>query len=126
MLKVQYFKNPNIARHIYNRFLAAYVKFPWNDVVPHYFDRIVYGDFFMGMHRYYTILPSSYYGDGKGRTYDRKMGISKCSIAKAFVTFGIFSNIGILLTFIDVSYIRCWQGGQECNQRKFRIIFLWC
>jgi hypothetical protein len=26
MLKVQYFKNPNIAEHLYNRFLVAYEK----------------------------------------------------------------------------------------------------
>jgi hypothetical protein len=72
MLKVQYFKHPNIARHLYNRFLAAYGKLSWNDEVPHYFDRLFYAYFFMGMHPDYTNLPSSYYGVGKGRTYDQK------------------------------------------------------
>jgi hypothetical protein len=37
MLKVQYFKHPDIARHLYNRNLVAYGKFSWNDEVPHYF-----------------------------------------------------------------------------------------
>jgi hypothetical protein len=72
MLKVQYFKHPNIAGHLYNRFLAAYGKLSWNDEVPHYFARLFYAEFFMGMHPDYTSLPSSYYGVGKGRTYDQK------------------------------------------------------
>jgi hypothetical protein len=37
MLKVQYFKHPHLAEHLYNRFLAAYGKLPWNDEVPNYF-----------------------------------------------------------------------------------------
>ena len=72
MLKVQYFKHPNIAGHLYNIFLAAYEKFLWNDEVPHYFDRHFYAEFFMDMHPDYTSLPSNYYGDGKGQIYDRK------------------------------------------------------
>ena len=67
MLKVQYFKHPNIVGHLYNRFLVAYEKFSWNNDVPHYF-----GEFFLYMHPDYTSLPSKYYGIGKGRTYDRK------------------------------------------------------
>ena len=38
MLKVQYFKHPEIAHHLYDRLLAAYGIFPWNDEVPHYFE----------------------------------------------------------------------------------------
>jgi hypothetical protein len=72
MLKVQYFKHPDIAGHLYNRFLAAYGKLSWNDEVPHYFARHFYAEFFMDMHPDYTSLPSDYYGVGKGQTYDRK------------------------------------------------------
>ena len=46
MLKVQYFKHPEIVHHLYDRFLAAYGRFPWNDEVPHYFARFFYADFF--------------------------------------------------------------------------------
>ena len=46
MLKVQYFKHPEIAHHLYDRFLAAYGRFPWNDEVPHYFVRFFYVEFF--------------------------------------------------------------------------------
>jgi hypothetical protein len=42
MLKVQYFKHPHLAEHLYNRFLAAYGKFAWNDEVPHYFARHIF------------------------------------------------------------------------------------
>jgi hypothetical protein len=45
MLKVKYFKHPNIVGHLYNRFLVAYGKFSWNDDVPHYFARHFYADF---------------------------------------------------------------------------------
>ena len=72
MLKVQYFKHPNIAGHLYNRFLVVYGKLLWNDEVPHYFARHFYAEFFMDMHTDYTILPSNYYGAGKGQTYDWK------------------------------------------------------
>jgi len=46
MLKVQYFKHPNIAGHIYKRFLAAYGRFPWNDEVLIYFARLFYAEIF--------------------------------------------------------------------------------
>ena len=39
MIKVQYFKHPKIAHHLYDRLLVAYGRFPWNDEVPHYFAR---------------------------------------------------------------------------------------
>jgi hypothetical protein len=72
MLKVQYFKHPNINVHIYDRFLAPYGRFPWNDEVPHYFERFVYVEFFENMHPNYTDLPSNYYGVGKGHVYNWK------------------------------------------------------
>ena len=46
MLKVQYFKYPEIAHHLYDRFLESYGIFPWNDEVPHYFARFFYAEFF--------------------------------------------------------------------------------
>jgi hypothetical protein len=72
MLKVQYFKHPHLAEHLYNRFLAAYGKFSWNDEVPHYFARHFFADFFLQMKPDYTSLPSKYYGTRKGCTYNRK------------------------------------------------------
>jgi hypothetical protein len=72
MLKVQYFKHPHLAEHLYNRFLAAYGKLSWNDEVPHYFARHFFAEFFLQMKPDYTSLPSNYYGTGKGRTYNCK------------------------------------------------------
>jgi hypothetical protein len=72
MLKVKYFKHPDLAEHLYNRFLAAYGKLSWNDEVPHYFARHFFAEFFLHMKPDYTSLPSKYYGTGKGRTYNRK------------------------------------------------------
>jgi hypothetical protein len=66
MLKVQYFKHPNIVGHLCNRFFAAYGKLVWNYEVSHYFARLFYAEFSMGMHLDYNILLSSYYGAGKG------------------------------------------------------------
>jgi len=34
MLKVQYFKHPNVAHYLYDRYLAAYGRLPWNNEVP--------------------------------------------------------------------------------------------
>ena len=64
MLKVQYFKHPEIAHHLYGRF-------PWNDEVPHYFVRFFYAEFFLNMNPNYTDV-SKFYGVGKGRTYERE------------------------------------------------------
>jgi hypothetical protein len=72
MPRVQYFKHPHFAGHLYNRFLAAYGKLSWNDEVPHYFARHFFTEFFLQMKPDYTNLPSKYYGPGKGRTYNRK------------------------------------------------------
>ena len=41
-LKVQYFKHPNIAHYLYDRYLAAYGRLPWNDEVPLYFENLFY------------------------------------------------------------------------------------
>lgn len=42
ILKVKYFKHPNIANLLYDRFLAVYGKIPWNDEVPIYFAKFFY------------------------------------------------------------------------------------
>ena len=42
MLKVKYFKHPNIACYLYDRHLAAYGRLPWNDDVPVYFAQMFY------------------------------------------------------------------------------------
>ena len=49
MLKVQYFKHPNIARYMYDRHLAPYGKLSWNDEVLVYFKQMFYIEFFWGM-----------------------------------------------------------------------------
>jgi hypothetical protein len=72
MLKVQYFKHPHIAHHLYDRFLAAYGRLPWNDEVTCYFSRFIYADCFEDMEPDYTNIPSIYYGVGKGQTYNRR------------------------------------------------------
>ena len=54
MLKVQYFKHPESAHHLYDRFLAAYGRLPWNDEVPHYFARFFYAEFFLNIKPDYT------------------------------------------------------------------------
>ena len=72
MLKVQYFKHPNIARYLYDRHLAAYGRLPWNDEVLVYFAQMFYAEFFLGMKPNYNDLPSEFFGLGKGRLYDRK------------------------------------------------------
>ena len=69
-LKVQYFKHPELAHFLYDRFLAAYGRLPWNDEVPNYFARFFYADFFLGMNPDYTDIHSDFYGVGKGRIYN--------------------------------------------------------
>ena len=45
-LKVQYFKHPELAHFLYDRFLAAYGRFPWNDEVSNYFSKFFMTIFF--------------------------------------------------------------------------------
>ena len=71
-LKVQYFKHPELAHFLYDRFLAAYGRFPWNDEVPNYFARFFYAEFFLGIKPDYTDIHSEFYGVRKGRIYNRK------------------------------------------------------
>ena len=46
MLKVQYFKHPKIALHLYDIFLDSYGILSWNDEVTHYFARFFYAELF--------------------------------------------------------------------------------
>ena len=68
---MRYFKHPEIAHHLYDRFLAAYGIFPWNNEVPHYFTIFFYAEFFLNMNPDYTYV-SKFYGVGKGRTYEKE------------------------------------------------------
>lgn len=68
MLKVQYFKHPEIAHNLYDQFLAAYDRLPWNDEAPHYFAQFIYVEFFEHMKLDYIDLPSKFYGVGKCQT----------------------------------------------------------
>ena len=47
MLKVQYFKHPNIARYLYDSHLAAYGRLPWNDEVPVFLHKCFMQNFFL-------------------------------------------------------------------------------
>ena len=42
MLKVQYFKHPDIAHYLYDKHLVAYGRLPWNDEVSLYFEKLFY------------------------------------------------------------------------------------
>ena len=69
-LKITRFNDPLIAPHIYSRFLCAYGKFPNNDEVPQYFVKMLIVEFRFNMDLDYTDTGSSFYGAGKGRTYE--------------------------------------------------------
>ena len=45
-LKVQYFKHSELAHFLYDRFLPAYGRLPWNDEVPNYFSSFFMPIFF--------------------------------------------------------------------------------
>ena len=70
-LKIARFNDPNIAPHIYEKFLYAYEKFPNNDEVPQYFVRMLVAQFRDHMDPNYTDTRSKFYGAGKGRTYEQ-------------------------------------------------------
>ena len=70
-LNIARFNDPLIAPHIYSRFLCAYGKFPNNDEVPQYFIKMLIENFWFHMDPDYTNTGSSFYGAGKGRTYER-------------------------------------------------------
>jgi hypothetical protein len=72
MLKVQYFKHPNIIHYLYDLFLATYGRLLWNEKVPHYFSRFIYVNFFENLNIDYTYLPYKYYSVEKSWTYNRR------------------------------------------------------
>ena len=67
MLKVHYFKNSNIAGHLYDRNHATYGRIPWNEEVLIYFAKL-----FLGMKPNYNDLPSECFGPGKGQLCDHR------------------------------------------------------
>ena len=71
-LKVQYFKDPKIAHHLYDQFVVAYGRFPWNDEASNYFARFFYARVFLNMKPDYTDIHSEFYGVGKGRICNEK------------------------------------------------------
>ena len=66
MLKVKYFKHPNIAYRLSDRHLIAYRRLPWNDEALFYFAKLIYAEFFLGMKPNYNDLPFEFFGHGKG------------------------------------------------------------
>ncbi len=83
MLKVQYFKHPQLAHHIYDRFLIGYGRLPCNDEVTHYFVKFFYAKVFLNMKPNYTNVKSKYYSIGKGITYEWKGALRDENAAKA-------------------------------------------
>ena len=69
-LNIKRFNDPLIAPHIYSRFPCAYGKFPNNDDVPQYFVKMLIAEFWFNMDPDNTDTGSSFYGAGKGRTYE--------------------------------------------------------
>ena len=72
MLKVQYFKHPDIDGYLYDRHLVAYGSLPWKDKVLCYFSKLFYAELFLGMKPNYNDLPSEFFGLGKGQLCDRR------------------------------------------------------
>ena len=66
MLKVQYFKHPNIAHYLYDIHLAAYGRLPRNDEVPLYFAKLFYAELFLQMKPNYNDHSSEFFGLEKG------------------------------------------------------------
>ena len=72
MMKVQYFKHPDIAHYLYDIHLATCGRLPWNDKVPLYFAKLFYAELFLQMKPNYNDLPSEFFGPGKGRLCDHR------------------------------------------------------
>jgi len=82
MLVMQYFKHPDIASHLYDRFLEAYGMLPWNDEVLIYFAKLLYERLFLGMKPNYNDLPSEYYGTRRGRLCDCKGALCHTKLSR--------------------------------------------
>lgn len=70
-LKVQLFKDVEIAPFLYDRLLATYEKFPNNEEVLQYFAKMIYAEFKENMDLEHTNVQSKFYGSSKGCTYER-------------------------------------------------------
>ena len=69
-LNIARFNDPNIAPHIYLRFLYAYGKFPNNDEISQYFFKMLIAEFQLHMDPDYTDIGSPFNGVRKGHTYE--------------------------------------------------------
>lgn len=70
-LKVQLFKDVEIAPFLYDRLLAVYEKFPNNEEVLQYFAKMIYAEFKEHMDLEHTNVQSKFYCASKGCTYER-------------------------------------------------------
>lgn len=73
-LKVQLFKDVEIAPFLYDRLLAAYEKFPNNEEVLQYFAKAIYAEFKEHMDLEHTNVQSKFFGASKGCTYEQTEG----------------------------------------------------
>lgn len=70
-LKVQLFKDVEIAPSLYDRLLAVYETFPNNEEVLQYFAKMIYAKLKEHMDLEHTNVQSKFYGVSKGCTYER-------------------------------------------------------
>lgn len=73
-LKVQLFKDVEIAPFLYDRLLAAYEKFPNNEEVFQYFAKMIYAELKEHMDLEHTNVQSKFFGVSKGCTYEQTEG----------------------------------------------------
>lgn len=73
-LKVQLFKDVEIAPFLYDRLLAAYEKFPNNEEVFQYFAKMIYAELKEHMDLEHTNVQSKFFGVSKGCTYEQTKG----------------------------------------------------
>lgn len=56
--------------YVYNRFVGACCMFPHHDQVSLYFSKHIYCEFVLGMRLDYMSTPSTFYGSGRGYSYE--------------------------------------------------------
>ena len=70
-LRLREFRLEAAAPYVYDRFIGAWGMFPHHDQVPLYFAKHLYAEFFLGMRPDYTSTPSTFFGAGRERSYQR-------------------------------------------------------
>lgn len=70
-LRLREFRLEAAAPYVYYRFIRAWGMFPHHDQVPLYFAKHLYAEFVLGMRLDYTNTPSTFFGAGRGRSYQR-------------------------------------------------------